>query len=180
MSQELYNSLLAGHQGITNGAMRDVILPAILGKEADEMLYWIGKDVAREFPVQTNDELILLTKQLGFGNLALKKKTATSQEWQLTGPIVRERIERRKEQTSFGLETGFLAQEIEFQVNSVAEAEIIERSKDTVTILVKNDPSSEADSERTELVTFIHPSQSAPQPTESHQRRDRKRAKKSW
>ena len=177
MSQELYNSLLAGHQGITNGAMRDVILPAILGKEADEMLYWIGKDIAREFPVQTNDELVLLTRQLGFGDLSLQKKNATSQEWQLAGPIVSERINRKKEQTSFGLETGFLAQEIEFQVNSVAEAEIIERHKDAITILVKNDPSSDADSERTELVTFILPQQSAPHPQPNKTRRHRKQSK---
>lgn len=175
MSQELYNSLLASPQGLTNGAMRDVILPAILGKEADEMLYWIGKDIAREFPVQTNDELILLTKQLGFGDLSLAKKNATSQEWRLAGPIVTERIQRRKEQTSFGLETGFIAQEIEFQVNSVAEAEVIERRKDAITIIVKNDPSADADSERTELVTFIHPTDHPQAPQQHHRRKTTKK-----
>ena len=39
MSQKLYNQLIAGHQGLGAGTMRDVILPAILGKETDEMLY---------------------------------------------------------------------------------------------------------------------------------------------
>lgn len=157
MSQELYDSLLNGHQGLMNGALRDVILPGILGKETDDMLYWIGKDIARQFPVATNDELVLLTDQLGFGDLILEKKDDTSQQWRLTGPIVQERITRQKETTSFGLETGFLAQEIEFQVNTIAEAEIVERKKDSITILVKNDPTSDADSERTELVTFMHP-----------------------
>ena len=53
MSQKLYNQLIAGHQGLGAGTMRDVILPAILGKETDEMLYWIGKDLARVYPVAT-------------------------------------------------------------------------------------------------------------------------------
>lgn len=159
MSQEQYDSLLNGHQGLMNGALRDIILPAILGKESDEMLYWIGKDIAREFPVATKDELIMLSQQLGFGKLVLEKHSATSQQWKLTGPIVQERIARNHEMTSFGLETGFLAQEIEFQVNTIAEAEIIERKKDGVTILVKNDPTVDADSKRTELITFMHPHQ---------------------
>ena len=42
MSQKRYDQLLASHQGLMNGTLRDVILPSILGKEADDMLYWIG------------------------------------------------------------------------------------------------------------------------------------------
>lgn len=74
MSQKLYNQLIAGHQGLGAGTMRDVILPAILGKETDEMLYWIGKDLARVYPVATAEDLVYLTNQLGFGRLALRKK----------------------------------------------------------------------------------------------------------
>lgn len=47
MSQKLYDELINSPQGLVNGTLRDVILPAILGKETDEMLYWIGKDLAR-------------------------------------------------------------------------------------------------------------------------------------
>lgn len=155
MSQKLYDSLLNSHRGLMNGSLRDVILPAILGKETDEMLYWIGKDVARQFPVNSPEDLQLITSQLGFGELSLQKKTATSQLWKLAGPIVQERIAQNDEQTSFGLETGFLAQEIEFQLMTVAEAEVSELKKDAVFIEVKNDPQSDADSERTELVTFL-------------------------
>ena len=104
MSQKLYDSLLNSHRGLMNGSLRDVILPAILGKETDEMLYWIGKDIARQFPVGSLEDLQLITKQLGFGELSLQKKTATSQQWKLSGPIVQERIKQNGEQTSFGLE----------------------------------------------------------------------------
>ena len=58
MSQKLYNQLIAGHQGRGAGTMRDMILPAILGKETDEMLYWIGKDLARVYPVSTAEDLV--------------------------------------------------------------------------------------------------------------------------
>lgn len=155
MSQKLYDSLLNSQRGLMNGSLRDVILPAILGKETDEMLYWIGKDIARQFPVGSLEDLQLITNQLGFGELTLQKKTATSQLWKLSGPIVQERIKQNGEQTSFGLETGFIAQEIEFQLMTIVEAEISERKKDCIFITVKNDPQSKADSERTELITFL-------------------------
>lgn len=155
MSQKLYNQLLEGHQGLATGTMRDVILPAILGKETDEMLYWIGKDLARVYPVATTEDLIYLTNQLGFGHLALRKKSSTSQIWRLSGVIVKERIQHDGEETSFGLETGFLAQEVEFQLGTVAEAKIFDRRRDYIDILVQNDPRTSADNERTEMVTFI-------------------------
>lgn len=155
MSQKLYNQLLAGHQGLAVGTMRDVILPAILGKETDEMLYWIGKDLARVYPVATADDLGYLTNQLGFGRLTLRKKSNTTQLWRLAGAIVKERIQRDEEETSFGLECGFIAQEIEFQLGTVAEAKIFDRHRDYIDILVQNDPQNAADNERTEMVTFI-------------------------
>ncbi|MBD5806425.1 YslB family protein [Limosilactobacillus walteri] len=155
MSQKLYNQLLAGHQGLATGTMRDVILPAILGKETDEMLYWIGKDLARVYPVATSADLVYLTNQLGFGRLVLRKKSNTTQLWRLSGVIVKERIQRDEEETSFGLECGFLAQEIEFQLGTVAEAKIFDRHRDYVDILVQNDPQNTADNERSEMVTFI-------------------------
>lgn len=45
VSQRLYNQLIADHQGLGAGATCDVILPAIPGRETDEILYWIGKDL---------------------------------------------------------------------------------------------------------------------------------------
>lgn len=155
MSQKRYDELLHSQQGLINGSLRDVILPAILGKETDEMLYWIGKDLAREYPVATSDDLVILTHQLGFGDLTCQRKNATNQIWRLGGPIVKERIHRDEEQTSFGLECGFLAQEIEFQLGTVAEAKISDQHRDYVDIQVQNDPQTGANDERSELVTFI-------------------------
>ena len=174
MSQKRYDQLLASHQGLMNGTLRDVILPSILGKEAADMLYWIGKDLAREYPVATHDDLVILTHQLGFGDLQLQRHDKTSQVWRLGGPLVAERIHRDEEQTSFGLELGFLAQEIEFQLGTVAEAELTDRHHEYVDITVQNDPKTDADSERSELVTFIHVA--APQNDESAPKKKHKRS----
>ena len=157
MTQTRYNHLINSHRGLGAATLRDIIIPALLGTETEGILYWIGKDLAREYPGATEEELIVLTNQLGMGELSLKKRSATQQIWELGGPIVDERLTLDKETTSFALEAGFLAQEIEFQLGSVAEAEVQERGRHTATFLVQNDPQDTSDSERTELVEFIHP-----------------------
>ena len=157
MTQTRYDYLINSHRGLGAATLRDIIIPALLGTETEGILYWIGKDLAREYPVATEEELIVLTNQLGMGELSLKKRSATQQIWELGGPIVNERLTLDKETTSFALEAGFLAQEIEFQLGSVAEAEVQERGRHTATFLVQNDPQGTSDSARTELVEFIHP-----------------------
>lgn len=157
MTQTRYDHLINSHRGLGAATLRDIIIPALLGTETEGILYWIGKDLAREYPVATEEELIVLNNQLGMGELSLKKRSATQQIWELGGPIVDERLTLDKETTSFALEAGFLAQEIEFQLGSVAEAEVQERGRHTATFLVQNDPQDTSDAERTELVEFIHP-----------------------
>lgn len=174
MSQKRYDELLHSKQGLINGSLRDVILPAILGKECDEMLYWIGKDLAREYPVATFDDLAILTHQLGLGDIKMERQSNTSRILRLGGPIVAERIHRDEEQTSFGLECGFLAQEFEFQLGTVAEAKIHEQRHDHVDILVQNDPQSGATDERSELANFIQVEAPAAQQTTKSKEKHKK------
>ncbi|MDO4903373.1 MAG: DUF2507 domain-containing protein [Limosilactobacillus sp.] len=155
MSQKLYDELLNSPQGLINGTLRDVILPTILGKEADDMLYWIGKDLARQYPVATEEELMTLTQQLGLGNLTLQKKNKTQQLWHLDGPIVAARLKKDGEKTSFGLECGFLAQEMEFQLETVVESRIMNIHHDYVEVILENDPQTNSNSEGSEMATFI-------------------------
>lgn len=181
MSQKTYDRLIHSHRGIIAGTMRDVILPAILGKETDGILYWIGKDLAREYPVATIDDLITLTEQLGMGTLKLRRHNATQHIWRLSGPIVEERLAVDKEETSFSLESGFLAQELEFQLGAITEAEVIEHRRSYVEILAQNDPKSDVDSERTELAEFItiqHPQSDEEQPVKKRRFRRHKKASK--
>ena len=157
MSQAKYDQLINSPQGLVNGTMRDVILPAILGDETDGILYWIGKDLAREYPVASVDELILLTQQLGLGQLKLIRHNDTQHIWQLSGPIVEQRLaDNNPQPASFNLEAGFIAQELEFQLRTVSEAEVTERHKKYVQILAQNDPQSDQQAANTEVTNFIH------------------------
>lgn len=49
--------------------IRDHVLPGILGKHEDDILYWAGKDVARKFPIFSVDELPDFFAEAGWGTL---------------------------------------------------------------------------------------------------------------
>lgn len=183
MTQKLYDQLINSPRGMSTAAMRDVLLPLILGQETDGILYWIGKDLARQFPVATPTDLSLLTSQLGLGDLRLTSSHNTTMTWELSGPIVAERLALQKEATSFTLEAGFLAKQIEFQTSKVTEATVLEKKKDTVTILTESQAVTEEG--EVELVTFIQPqaaatpaAQAAPTPKAAQSPRAQRRAEK--
>lgn len=155
MTQKRYDELINSKRGFISATMRDVILPTILGKETEGILYWIGKDLAREYPVQTTDELILLFKQLGFGNLELVKDSDLQHSFKITGPIIKERLALDNPSASFTLEAGFIAKELEFQLGTVTEAEVDSIKHKEVRIFAQNDPQKLSDTEDTEIVEFI-------------------------
>lgn len=140
MSQKVYDRLINSQRGLQSGAIRDVLLPAILGDETDGISYWMSKDLARAFPVASVEELCLLTEQLGLAHLTLKKSDRQQHLYLLDGPVVAERIAADNEETSFQLEAGFLAMETEFQVGAAAEAEVVGRRRTSVEVMVQNDP----------------------------------------
>ncbi|WP_367341932.1 YslB family protein [Limosilactobacillus sp.] len=154
MSQESYNRFINSQRGLISSTIRDVLLPAMLGKETNGISYWIGKDIAREYPVASVDDLITLTNQLGFGELSLRKENKNQQLYRLSGPIVSERLGIDHEKVSFDLEAGFLAMETEFQVGAAAEAEIVDRRRASIDIMVQHDPVDKGDS-KAEIAQFI-------------------------
>lgn len=96
-----------------------------------------------------------LTSQLGFGRLALRRKSNTSRVWRLSGVVVKERIQKDEEETFFGLERSLFTQEIEFQLGTVTGAKTLSWHRDYVDILIQNDPQSSIDNERSKMVAFI-------------------------
>lgn len=101
--------------------LREVILPNILGKETSSILYWAGKDLARKYPLQSFDEVILFFEKAGWGTLTIKDESKTELELELTSPLIAERLKER-DNCTFQLEAGFLAQQLEIQKSVVAEA----------------------------------------------------------
>ncbi|QVI35360.1 hydrocarbon-binding protein [Lacticaseibacillus chiayiensis] len=92
-------------------AMRDLMLPNMLGEEQHHILYWSGRDLATKLPV---DETALpqLFNQVGFGTLTPLKQKRQERQYLLAGDVVATRI-RTYDDPDFQLEAGFLAQSLQ-------------------------------------------------------------------
>lgn len=90
--------------------IRDYLMPAILGKHENDVLYWAGKDIARKFPCTDIHLIISFFKDTGWGTLTIEKEMKDGFLLQLTNddPELLNMAER-----SFRLEAGFIAQQIQ-------------------------------------------------------------------
>ena len=101
--------------------IRQDVLTEILGKNSSQILYWAGKNLARKYPLETTDEMITFFSQAGWGTLSIESINKKEMEIHLTGDLISLRLQNLKE-TSFQLEAGFLAQQIQQQRNQLTEA----------------------------------------------------------
>lgn len=104
-----------------NELLREVILPDIFGKEYEGILYWAGKNLARKYPITSNEELIFFFLDCGWGKLELQKEKTTELTFELTGTLVDKRL-KHIDNSSFHLEAGFLAMQLENQIGKLTEA----------------------------------------------------------
>lgn len=100
--------------------IRELVLPEILGKDTPEILYWAGKRIARKYPLADNDEIIEFFSNASWGRLEIKSENKDEIEFELTSPLTISRVKSKAEHL-FQLEAGFLAQQIEFQKEVIAE-----------------------------------------------------------
>lgn len=119
--------------------LRDVLLPNLLGNETNEILYWAGKEIARQYPLRAIADTTLFFERAGFGNLVLDKRDHQTIVYLLTGTSVESRI-KAVENLTFNLEAGFLAEQIQQQEGHYTEAFYeVDTKKLTVTITLKKD-----------------------------------------
>ncbi|WP_338014644.1 YslB family protein [Paenisporosarcina cavernae] len=86
--------------------LRDHVLPTVLGKHEADILYWVGKDIARKFPMFSMEETTDFFKEAAWGDLQLLKQTKEEATYELKGLDHALKISER----NFRLEAGFLAQ----------------------------------------------------------------------
>jgi predicted hydrocarbon binding protein len=86
--------------------LRDHVLPSILGKHEDEILYWAGKEIARKFPIFGVDELPEFFHEAGWGPLHLEKSSKDEAFYSLKNDFGTNAQNR-----SCRLEAGFIAQQ---------------------------------------------------------------------
>lgn len=54
---------------------RDYVLPSILGKHEEDILYWAGKDLARKFSFSSLEDAISFFERANWGKLRLEKQS---------------------------------------------------------------------------------------------------------
>lgn len=113
--------------------IRNDVLKDILGKEHDSILYWIGKSLARKYPIETTEQLITFFEKANWGILTLTKEKKQEKTYELTGPWMGKHDER-----CYQLEAGFLAQQAENSLNLISGATYTVK-KDSIIFSVESD-----------------------------------------
>ncbi|MGO4888628.1 YslB family protein [Anaerobacillus sp. MEB173] len=103
--------------------LRKDLLPALLGKEHDKILYWAGKTLARQYPLPTLDDIIHFFTKSGWGQLTLTKEKKRELHFELTSEF----FAKRRENYSCQLEAGFLAEQIQQQTNNISETDTVQK-----------------------------------------------------
>ncbi|WP_228551026.1 YslB family protein [Sporosarcina cascadiensis] len=118
--------------------MRDHLLPTLLGKHEDEILYWLGKDMARKFPVLSLEELPAFFKEAGWGQLTMDKTIKHEIHYILHNSSLLE-----LSGGSCSLEAGFLAEQHQKVNGYVTECYGEKMPKESfIHFIVKGDPKS--------------------------------------
>lgn len=120
--------------------LRDQLLENLLGEEIDDILYWAGKELARQKHAHSVNDLPAMFDLFSFGTLTLENQRKHKLEYRLTGEVVEERLNHHSS-ASFALETGYLAQQLQVidQIYTEAIYEVKVRKKE-VWITVQSDP----------------------------------------
>ncbi|MGN7476858.1 YslB family protein [Solibacillus silvestris] len=98
--------------------IRDHLLPSILGKHEEDVLYWAGKEIARKFPLFSMDELPSFFAEAGWGQLIPEKETKDELHYILAAT---EEGSLNIEQRCFRIEAGFLAEQKQKQLGYLTE-----------------------------------------------------------
>ncbi|HEX7066335.1 MAG TPA: YslB family protein [Bacillales bacterium] len=124
--------------------LRNVLIPDLLGKEQATILYWAGKKLARNYPLESTEDIQSFFKQAGWGNLSVDTEGRNKIIFSLT-PETSSLKPKEMKETSFELEAGFLAQQIQMIKKRYADARDSVRKKKVVSFTVEWDPKDPVD-----------------------------------
>ncbi|MEB1807717.1 MAG: YslB family protein [Bacillaceae bacterium] len=113
--------------------IRNVLMSDLLGKDHENILYWAGKNIARQYPKENMDDIIEFFSTIGWGSITLSKEKKDELILELVSPFHLEKVP-----VTYQLEAGFLAEQIENQKKLITEA-IVQEKKDKALITLKWD-----------------------------------------
>lgn len=100
--------------------IRNDLLNDLLGKEQNDILYWAGKMIARKYSLATFEEIIEFFDQAGWGTLTVEEEKKQEVHLTLSSELITYRNQQKKN-VSYQLEAGFLAMQIQQQIDVIAE-----------------------------------------------------------
>ncbi|MFC7371300.1 YslB family protein [Fictibacillus iocasae] len=127
--------------GVTEFAyelLRSEILPDLLGKEERNILYWTGRQLARKFPLSSIEEVQSFFHDAAWGTLEMEEASKSEMIFMLTSDLIKQRFENVGTPV-FGLEAGFLAEQMQSQKKCITEAYETLKKKGRVSITVQWD-----------------------------------------
>lgn len=129
--------------------LRNALIPELLGEESALILYWSGRKLARIYPFETSEAIIVFYKQAGWGDLELVDKNKNQMIYELHSNIIQSRIKDNPDAV-FTLEAGFLAEQIQQQTGCVTEAytEVKTGKEKKVSFLLKWDKKDRIETEK--------------------------------
>lgn len=101
--------------------LRYICLPDFLGSEKDNLLYYIGKNLARNLELTSLDDIHYVFKKLNWGTLELVKDKRKTMTFHLMSDEIVQRLQSSIT-TDFRLEAGFLAEAMYKITNRACEA----------------------------------------------------------
>jgi predicted hydrocarbon binding protein len=115
------------------------VIPEILGRETAQMLYWAGRTIGKSTKHHSIEDIIKFFTKAGWGVLVLEKEKDEEYQFSLSSRVIEERIKANKD-TTFQLEAGFLAGNIEQMLGFAAEThEDVKARKGKVILTVRWD-----------------------------------------
>ncbi len=108
--------------------LRDVLIPELLSNDTNEISYWAGKQLARKFPLSSVEEISGFFVKAGWGQLTILKTEKYNIEMELTGEVVKRRFTEYPN-SSFHLEAGFVAEQVQQLKNCLTETYLTNKEK---------------------------------------------------
>ncbi|TVP91460.1 DUF2507 domain-containing protein [Alkalibacterium sp.] len=125
--------------------LRDRLLPNLFRDDEADILYWAGKELARDYELSTMEELSALMAKLSFGKLTLEEEKKTSYIFHLQGEVVHERL-KANSKANFSLESGFIAQAVQKLSNHYTEGSYtVNHKARLIRIQLETDPKEPLD-----------------------------------
>lgn len=114
--------------------VRTELLTNLLGKDAESILYWAGKELARNHPLTSYEDIVHFFEQASFGSLTCTKEKQHYHTYVLSGKIVDLRLTDKN--AGFSLEAGFLAEQMQQITGMYTEAfaEVIKNKEVVITL----------------------------------------------